>query len=302
MSLLYTRNIQDELITQLEQVTDSIQIITAYCKLNAISLIERHIPNSIDMKRILVRFRLGDILSGATDIELYDFCKRNGWKLYVRFDLHAKTYIFDNEKGIVGSANATSNGLGLYSNCNYELGSLIPIDAEDIHKINVLFNSALLIDDDIYQKMIENFGSIDKTSSAKAEWDNTIKSLCHNSVEALFTYDFPSVCSIYDSNERKFDFLNCKNDDSIEIIKEAFIQSKCYRWLKEFLLAQKGNETYYGSLSQAIHSVMINDPKPYRKEIKTLQSNLLNWISELGISEISIDRPNHSERIRLISL
>ena len=56
MSLLYTRNIQDELISQLEQTNDSIQIITAYCKLNAITLIEKHISDSITMKRILVRF------------------------------------------------------------------------------------------------------------------------------------------------------------------------------------------------------------------------------------------------------
>ena len=230
---------------------------------------------------------------------MYEFCKKNGWERYVRFDLHAKTYIFDNEKGIVGSANATSNGLGLYSNCNYELGSLIPIDADDIHKINALFNSALLVDDEVYLKMKENIEKNDNRTSSKVEWDNEIQSQCHNNIEALFTYDFPPVHSIYDSSDDKFCFINCQSNDSIEIIRGMFIQSKCYRWLKEFLLEQENNETYYGALSQAIHSIVINDPKPYRKEIKILQSNLLNWIVELNISEMQIDRPNHSERIRL---
>lgn len=299
MPLLYTQNIQDELIYQLEQVTESIQIITAYCKLNAIKLIEKHIPDLIDMKRILVRFRLNDILSGATDIEMYEFCKKNGWELYVRFDLHAKTYIFDNEKGIVGSANATSNGLGLYSDCNYELGSLIPIDAEDINKINLLFNSGLKINDEIYQRMKANIDNSVKSKSEKAEWDKSIQSLCNQEIDSLFTYDFPPVHSIYELNDNKFDFLNCKINDPIENIKEAFIQSKCYQWLKEYLLTQENNEVYFGALSQAIHEIVINDPKPYRKEIKVLQSNLLNWVSELNVSEIRIDRPNHSERIRL---
>lgn len=76
---------------------------------------------------------------------------------------------------------------------------------------------------------------------------------------------------------------------------------KCnaYRWLKS-VLEQKGNkEIYFGELSRLIHDVIINDSKLYRKEVKELQANLLNWIIELNIDEIQIDRPKHSQRIRL---
>ena len=301
MSLLYTQSIQDELISQLKNATDSIQIITAYCKLSAINLIEQNISNMKINKRILIRFRLDDIMSGSTDLELYDFCKANSWKMYVRFDLHAKTYIFDNKKGIVGSANATSNGLGLNSSCNYELGSLIPIDIDDIVKVNSLFDSALLINDDIFLKMQAQINKIKSSNTTGHKWNDGILSLCYPKINALFTYDLPLTYSVFDKCNEKYDFMESLNVNTIEDVKKAFTASKCYRWLKEFLLSQNNYEAYYGAVSQALHSIIINDPKPYRKEIKTLQSNLFNWIKELDIVEISIDRPNYSERIRLIT-
>lgn len=78
------------------------------------------------------------------------------------------------------------------------------------------------------------------------------------------------------------------------------MKSNVYRWLKSVLEQKVNNEIYFGELSALIHDVIINDPKPYRKEVKELQSNLLNWIVELDIEEIQIDRPKHSQRIRLL--
>jgi len=42
-------------------------------------------------------------------------------------------------------------------------------------------------------------------------------------------------------------------------------------------------------------------PNHIIKEVKEFQSYLLNWIVELEIEQIKIDRPNHSQRIRFIN-
>lgn len=67
------------------------------------------------------------------------------------------------------------------------------------------------------------------------------------------------------------------------------------------MLEQKeGNEIYYGGLTELIHDAIDNDSKLCREKIKELQTNFFNWIKKLDIDEIQIDRPKHSERIRLL--
>ena len=79
-----------------------------------------------------------------------------------------------------------------------------------------------------------------------------------------------------------------------------FSETKCYLWLKEELKKKDNHELYFGEATALLHNVLLNDPKPYRKEVKDLLSNLLSWITALDCEEIVVDRPNHSQRIRLI--
>ena len=57
---------------------------------------------------------------------------------------------------------------------------------------------------------------------------------------------------------------------------------------------------YFGAITSELHNALINDPKPYRKEVKDLLSNTLFWIQDLGIDALVIDAPNHSQRVRII--
>ena len=113
MSLLTTVETRKVIADQVASSTETLHIISAFCKESAMKFIEANIKNELSEKRVMVRFLLSDILSGATDLNLYEFCKSNGWQMYVRFDLHAKTYIFDRKRCILGSANMTSRGIGL---------------------------------------------------------------------------------------------------------------------------------------------------------------------------------------------
>lgn len=64
-------------------------------------------------KSLLVRFLPSDISSGATDKEIFNYCNRNNWKIYFDFSFHAKTFIFDKIKCVIGSANLTNKGFGI---------------------------------------------------------------------------------------------------------------------------------------------------------------------------------------------
>ena len=77
--------------------------------------------------------------------------------------------------------------------------------------------------------------------------------------------------------------------------------AKCYLWLLNLVKNQSPQEMYFGAATAALHNALLNEPKPYRKEVKQLLSNLLTWIDELEVSELLVDRPNHSQRVRYIS-
>ena len=67
-------------------------------------------------------------------------------------------------------------------------------------------------------------------------------------------------------------------------------------------LRNNGGFMYFGALSAALHDAVITDPKPYRKDIKFMLANLLSIIEKLEMDEISIDRPNYSQRVRLAGM
>ena len=302
MGLLFSDEIKKQLEVELRQATNDIHIVSAYCKKSAMQFIESCIVNPMQGKKLMVRFAYDDILKGASDLEVYDFCRNNGWKLYMRLDLHAKTYIFDKMRCIVGSANLTAKGINIADNANYEIALLTSVSDEEMCRIENLFDDAVLITDELYELMQQCVVISGTQGTYNCEnWSNEILKLFNPKVEVLFTYDFPNCNSLSCLKEDSLDFLGLSTGWTVPTVKKAFLKCNAFRWLKAMLEEKPIKEIYYGELSALIHNTIINDPKPYRKEVKELQTNLLNWITELNIKEIEIDRPHHSQRIRLVS-
>lgn len=299
MSILVSNEIYTAICQEIESAKESVQILSAYGKINAVgSLIER-IPESVENKRIMLRFRLDDLLKGSTDFELLDYCMNQGWDVFIRFDLHAKTYIVDNKRGIIGSANATTSGLALNRNPNYEMAALVDIEEEDVLKINKLFNDAILVDDNLWIDLSAEYNAAKRgvVDSETHQWSSKIISNFHPQIEPLFSYELPEASSF--SIGQYIQFLDMPFT-SKEELKATFRWSRAYMWLLEVLKENDG-VLYFGTLSAKLHDALVSDPKPYRKDVKELLSNLLELATNLGMEEITVDRPNHSQRVRLNS-
>ena len=87
-------------------------------------------------------------------------------------------------------------------------------------------------------------------------------------------------------------------DGDISKIKEALRWSNPYLWLLK-TLEDNGGCLYFGALSEKLHNSLINDPKPYRKDVKQMLAFLLEMVANLEMEEVIIDRPNYSQRVRL---
>ena len=69
MSILISHEIRRAVKTELESAQHSVQVISAYCKNDAISAIDGYINPEIHDKKIMIRFRMDDILKGSGDLE-----------------------------------------------------------------------------------------------------------------------------------------------------------------------------------------------------------------------------------------
>ncbi|MDP4146980.1 MAG: phospholipase D-like domain-containing protein [Bacillota bacterium] len=296
--IFHSTEIKKKLELELSNVSSSLKIITAFCKIEALEFIEKSLQNKYIDKKMLIRFRLNDIIGGATDIGVYKYCINNGWKVYFNLDLHSKIYIFNNSKVIVGSANLTSSGIGLKNDSNIESAVCIDINSAELSKIEKIFDNSIELSEGIYKSMMNQIKNISEESATRDyKWDNSILKLFNKKVHCLWVTEMFFSKSPSKINDHDRLLLEISENESSEDIKDKFRKSKPYLWLKTVI----DKEIYFGELTAKLHYSLIDDPKPYRKDVKTLLVNLLSWTIELGIEDIIIDKPNFSQRIKVIS-
>ena len=83
MAILFSNEIMDAVVKELHKATDSVQIITAYCKEKSLKYLDSQINAEVQEKKLLVRFRLDDVLKGSTDFEILQYGMEHGWMVYV---------------------------------------------------------------------------------------------------------------------------------------------------------------------------------------------------------------------------
>lgn len=298
VSVLESREILSTLLSEVQQATDSVQLISAYLKKPAFVLVNDAIGQNVREKKLLVRMRLDDILRGSSDFEAVEYAYSNGWKVALRFDLHAKTYIVDNKRCILGSANLTNSGLALSGHGNAETATLFEMDEDSIEKVNHLYSGALIVNDRLLSKMKEEIqASKEETSDHNnyRQWSSDITRRWEPNILTLFSYEFPDKKE-YEIGEY-IPFLDC-NYYSTDQLTEALRWSNAFLWLEQ-LLKQNDGCLYFGKITAELHNTLVSDPKPYRKDVKLLLSNLLGLIEALNMEGITIDTPNYSQRITL---
>lgn len=110
-------------------------VVSAFVGAEALDELLKSVPGDVKQVAVYSRWRTNDIASGSTDWQAWDVAARHEAAFYACPDLHAKIYVAD-DKALVGSANATTLGLGLGRMSNLEL--LIPADAGQVDVAGVL--------------------------------------------------------------------------------------------------------------------------------------------------------------------
>jgi hypothetical protein len=288
-----------------------VSICSAFLRSSILEDFSKRLPKDASV-RVIARWRLEDLLAGASDLEAYEVCKRKGWDFNICTNFHGKVFVFPPAGILVGSANATGSGLGLLSNSNSEVCTVVEESEANKSLVESLFLSSVKMTDELFTKLKDVYqNSLQK--SDRVEWPDFIS----EEISPPQNFDgklFLSECLLSDGNEilnlLKCDSTEAKSDASLlslpsgqfdqKVIARRFSETKIFSLLKSLLEAE-GGEIYFGTLTTAIHNHLMEDPAPYRRDVKIIVKNLYSWVSHLGkYLSMEVDRPNHSERIRLI--
>lgn len=313
MNIFGTDTYRTKLAEALENSTQEITLISAYITIEGIEWILDKLRDNVNC-RVLSRWNCHELVNGASDIEVFEKLSERGFSLYILPDLHAKVTVIDDNTLFLGSANITNSGLRLVPGGNKEIGTVIKPDEQDLNLIETLFNEAVFITEEIYQNFYEEILLLKKESPKtlpKLKWSQDLQNKLFKPPTKLWVAEtlwcecpdqllknINSDEAVHDLALLGFDPLVLTDLTRTEL-QNSFLQTRIWKWLIHKLACAENNEMYYGELSKNLHNSFLDDPTPYRRTVKGLLSNLLEWTISLGSEFILIDKPNHSQRVTL---
>jgi|LWDU01.1.fsa_nt_gi hypothetical protein len=304
--LLNEQEVQIEIANSLRECKNSIIILSAFIKHNAFEWFKEQIE-SIDIEVIVVaRWRLDDLIAKVSDLSIYRQCQELGWTFKVDERLHSKLFLIDSSIAFIGSSNLTGAGLGLTEKSNFELSTKIEVTDIDIDKVHKYIDSCTTMTDGLYGQMKSIVDSVEFPKKMPQKWPLSIKSLLEQKVDYLWVDEllFTSPNSS-NSDDIKHDLSLLELDSldkDMDLLRVKFTELRIVKWLKSQLLKEETKSLRFGKISSLLHDALLNNPKPYRKEVKDFQVNLFNWLKYLNLNEFKIEKYNHSESIYLTSL
>ncbi len=319
MALLATDAYRLALGRALSEARHSISLVSAYVTTAGVEWVFERLPVQPVNLRVIARWRCADLASKASDLEVYPLLRSRGARLYVHPDLHAKLVLVDNRQLLLGSANLTSAGLQLVPGGNREISVTLTAAPEDLVIVENLFDEAVEIDSSLYEEMrayIERLPPRPKGIET-GDWPLALNTKITRPPARLWVAELlwssGPVALLKEAHSQAGDEAEAARHDlallgfgsedspSQDEIGDRFLDSRAWRWLEARLLAALGRELYFGELSARLHDHLLDDPRPYRKDVKNLVSNLLNWAVALATARVTLDRPEHSQRLRLLS-
>jgi len=307
--LLDGKEFSDELVSSLKKAKETVIIISAFIKSDALL----HLAAQTDLvskKNVLIvaRWQKRDIIAGASDVNVFNLCSQKGWRFGISQQMHGKVFCIDDEEIFLGSANLTRRGLQFGLIGNHEFGTRIPAAAADMTKLKSFIDSEVrLIDQRLFSLIVNEIEECptDYLASSDPSWSNSLMQQLNSPVKFLWVNELPrtkpqAILFLQVSNSAALSDCELFGIDFDRISRRelslCFKSSRVYKWLVAKL--KDAEELYFGELTRALHSALLDDPKPYRMEVKDAVANIYAW-AELCDDIFEVTRPRHSQLIAL---
>ena len=305
--LLTSANFSEQLFTAINRAESSLLIASAFIKLDALKALA-DIRSDLNVT-VVARWQKRDLVTGASDPEVYQFCQSKGWQFGISQNFHGKVYMVDRQDVFLGSANFTQRGLNLGRTANIEFGTVIPADQTNLQRIDQFLKTEIIwLDDDIFNSLEKDIESTKDNHLPPSDqtWSEHVKNLLITEVDYLWVQQLlfttpDELLHLNLNNEHHahdFGLLNLSLDElSYDSLCMAFKQSHLYIWVISQL--KRNNSMQFGAFSAALHNALLDDPAPYRREVKQFIQTLFAWF-ELVKDTFIVTRHNRTSSVKLI--
>ncbi|MDB4902211.1 MAG: hypothetical protein JWQ63_1492 [Mucilaginibacter sp.] len=294
---------------------DNLSIYVPYIKLQPLKAL---IDNHSSVKTVVVRWEPRDLITGASDLEIYSYLKEKGITLYRNPRVHLKAFVHDGERAFFGSANISQRALNNppLLNYNYELATVVEnLGLDERLYFNLIEAESVLITDLIYEQIKSQLPEKIASFPKESDFDIAIQYPDKNySISSLpMTYNVETLYRIYETHEGLHEVeLSCSLHDLAlynlplglpldEFKKQLKVSFFNHPFIREFLRnVDNEGEIYFGGAKDWIHRNCSDVPTPRKWEITENIQILYRWITALGEGIYQMDRPSHSERLFLI--
>lgn len=260
-----------------------------------------------------------DLLSGASDLAVYPYCRKRGISLYVNEMMHLKVYSAGLSSAIIATGNVSRRGL--MPEGNYEAAVAVErLTNEDRLFFETIRANARLMDDAAYSEIVawldlnaaftvkmpvlkdvlsapdrDNFlvsalpmtHSVDALAEGYARIRAGRDPASDQDVSACIFHDLANYAIPPDLSDGEF-----RRVLSARFFEHPFIQR-----MDEFIAP----ESYFGRIKEWIQDNCADVPVPSRRELTGNVQVLLEWFVALGNGRYAVDVPGRrSQRIRKI--
>lgn len=285
-------------------------VVAPFVTLEALQYVVERVDDRSDLQ-VVARWRGQDLLSGASDVEIYPYLKRVGIPLFVHPNIHLKLLIFDNARAFHSSGNITRNGLGLDAKGNVEVGCDVILQTEDWKHLHRILAESMWVDDHIYKQAKEYV----EANQARAETSVAPKLQLKEAAEKDFSWlSLPATTS----PDELWHYYSGSLDDAktLEIAAAAskdllifslsgdldesnFHQSlkanfRAHPFVQKFVEALEAEGSLrFGFVRAWLQQNCSDKPQPYRRDLDITVRNLYNWL-QYYYGEVTWDQPRHS--------
>ena len=266
--------------------------------------------NSHSGLQVITRWNAQDLISGVSNIEVYNTLKELGVPLYINPSIHVKLLVFEKDEAFLSTGNITKKGMGLGSKTNIEAGCDCILSNEDWHRIQQLLDESIRVDDVIYEQAVVyiennrdkrpplpdlNF----KSAGGTKEFSRT--SLPSTQTPELLWefYDrgkFVESKAPYVHDLQLYGITNqgLNQNQFFEILGLEFRNHPFVSAIVSHI--REHRELRFGAVNAWITQKCSDKPVPFRWELKPATNTLYNWL-QYFVNEISWDVPGKRSMI-----
>jgi len=305
---IFFRKTYKEFIDFVSNAKDELIILSPFIKLEPLKLLLEKVKPGVKVI-VVARWKLIDLLFGSSDIIVFKYLRSLNHDFYTHKKIHLKVIVKDKKNILIGSANITGSGLGLFDSSNIEAISINSLDEKYLPSVYSIIRESELVDQTLVKKISKKLEAYQNVKSLQKkigkELEKAEKSIFIKLKKNILVYDFlltptpdlfvESIKTKNINDEIKHDLRILRLGDSVmnlDILKQSFLKSDAYLWQKKYII----RETLFGMYSEILHNALVDNPKPYRKKVKELVSNMFNWTTAFS-RDFFVKEYNHTKSL-----